>query len=65
MYSPSVFFPVSAIVAYGLNAFGIPVSASILLDLHVFPAGTSGHPAFSASGRRSARHWQNKIFPLV
>lgn len=65
MYSPSVFFRISAIVAHGLNAFGIPASASILLDLHVFPAGTSGYPAFSASGGRSACHWQNKIFPLV
>ena len=65
MYSPSVFFRVSAIVAYGLNAFGIPVPASILLDLCVFPAGTSRCPAFSASGRRLACHWQNKIFLLV
>jgi hypothetical protein len=65
MYSPSVFFRISAIVTYGLNAFGIPVPASILLDLCVFPVGTSGYPAFSASGRRSACHWQNKVFPLV
>ncbi|SEN39624.1 hypothetical protein SAMN05216404_104114 [Nitrosospira multiformis] len=64
MYSPSVFFRISAIVAHGFNASRIFVPASILLDL-VFPAGTSGYPAFSASGRRSACHWQNKNFPLV
>jgi hypothetical protein len=64
MYSHSVFFPVSAIVAYGLNAFGIHVPAYLPVDPCIFPAGASGWTA-SSPGRRSACHWQDKVFPLV